>query len=615
MHLLKADSLISHRICLIICISHINLTRYIYRASYAIYGTPTPILQSLAAKAISQYSSAFDAFSSVASSKLSEGVSIASAQFTNAKIAIGAEPSPLHQQYLAEAQRRYYESIGIAHDQYSQFLVAASQAVYGTPTPTAQSFVSAVSESIFGTPAPAYESLLSAAQSRYRAAVSTASETLVAAVGQTMSDAGWLEAASMKYDSAIAAASSIYSAASESASIAVYGTPVPRLESLLSQAREEYSAAVAKASAQLATLTSSSQRPAQTFIDVVNKQCSDAVESASSVLAQAWTTASVAVYGAPKPTLEIWASAAIEWNDDIASQASENWASLVARASSSIYGTPPPFTDSVRSFVTQATDAANSQYSAVSALSGVIIGKEPDFIESIMSSLSSAYYTGSPDLASPASSYTSDIYASASSVEGSVFTPPPTLEAILDSASEQLNAAVAAASVQLYGTPRGPIEQATEAAADAYSTATSRISEAVYGAETGHAEAAQQTLLDVAASAQRAISSVLFGMPTETMEMVASDAADVCPSVSGVSAEKTVGMGEAVSSVTYGPEQVLESASSRVVAAVESARASISSMANAMNEQKEAKASEAGRSVASAASKASASPAIVMNEL
>jgi hypothetical protein len=443
-------------------------------------------------------------------------------------------------------------------------------------------------------------------------AMSVASETLAAAMGQTTSEVGWLEAASMKYDDAVAAASSIYSAASESASVAVYGTPVPALEKLLSQAREQYSAAVAKALAQLATSTSSSRRPAQTFIDAANKQYSNAVETASSALAQAWSTASVAVYGTPTPTLEVWASVAREWNDEIASRASENWASLVAKASSSIYSTPPRLTESVWHFATQATDVAgsyaasatdavNSQYSAISALiSDLLVDKEPHFTESVMSRLSSTYHTGTPDFASSASSYTSDIYASASSVMGSVFTPPPTLELILDSASEQFNAAVAAVSMQLYGTPKGPIEQSTEAAADAYST------------KIGYAEAAQQTILEVAASAQAAISSALFGTPTGTMEKMVSNSVGVRSSISGMAAEKISGTSEAIHKSEQG---ALESASSRVVVAVESARAAISSMVNAVNGQREAKASEASRIIASAASKARVSAASVKNEL
>lgn len=592
-----------------------------YRASYAIYGTPTPILQSLAAKATSQFSSAFDTFSAVASSELSKGLSLASAQYTSAKIAIGVEPSPVHQQYLAEAQRRYYEGIGIAHDQHSRFVAAISQAVYGTPTPAIQSFASAMSQSIFGTPAPAYETLLSVVQSRYNAAVSAASETLAAAMGHTTSEAGWLEAASRKYDDGVAAASSIYSAASESASIAVYGTQVPALEKLLSQAREQYSAAMAKASAQLASLTSSSRRPAQTFLDAANRQYFNAVETASSALAQAWSAASVEIYGTPTPTLEVWASVAKEWNDEVASRASENWALLVAKASSSIYDTPPPLTESVwhfaaratnaaGSYAASATEAANSQYSAISALiSDLVVGKEPDFTESVMSRLSSAYHTGAPGIASSASSY-------ASSVVNSIFTPPPTLEAILDSVSEQFNAAVAAASIQLYGIPKGPIEQVTEAAADAYGTAASRISVAVYGTETGYAEAAQQTLLEIAASAQSAISSALFGTPTATMEKMVSDAAGVYSSVSSMAAEGMSGVSEAVSGAIYGSEQgALESASSRVVAAVESARVAVSSMVNAVNEQREAKASEASRIIASAAKEASVSAGSLRDEL
>jgi hypothetical protein len=207
-----------------------------------------------------------------------------------------------------------------------------------------------------------------------------------------------------------------------------------------------------------------------------------------------------------------------------------------------------------------------------------------------MSRLSSAYNTGAPDLASSASSYASDIYASASSIVGSAFTPPPTLEAILDSASEQFNAAVATVSMQLYGTAKGPIEQATEVAADAYST------------KIGYAEAAQQTLLEVAASAQSAISSALFGTPTGTMEKMVRDAAGVHSSVSGMAAEKMSGVNDTI----YRSEQgASESVSSRVVVAVESARAAISSMVNVVNEQREARASEAGRIISSAASEAS----------
>ena len=59
----------------------------------------------------------FESVSSIASSRLSEGLSAASAQFS-------AKPTPA----LENARRQYYEAIGLAHERYSEFLGAASSA-------------------------------------------------------------------------------------------------------------------------------------------------------------------------------------------------------------------------------------------------------------------------------------------------------------------------------------------------------------------------------------------------------------------------------------------------------------------------------------------------------
>jgi len=64
--------------------------------------------------------------SSLASSRLQDALSTASAQYSSARTAVGAIPTSSHQQYLQEAQRRYYEAIGIAHEQYSEFVSAAT---------------------------------------------------------------------------------------------------------------------------------------------------------------------------------------------------------------------------------------------------------------------------------------------------------------------------------------------------------------------------------------------------------------------------------------------------------------------------------------------------------
>jgi len=405
-----------------------------YRASYAIHGTPTPVLQSLAAQATSGYSAAISSISDFASSRLSEGLSFASAQYTNAKIAVGATPEPWHQQYLSEAQRKYYEGIGLAHDQYSSYVSAASSVIYGTPTPSYELWASAVSESLFGTTPSVYESLVSVAQAQYAAAVGAASNVLVAATAT--STPGYLEQASSAYDAAISSASSYLAAASESASVFVYGTPQPTLQSLLSVAQSHFAGATSKAAAQLALLFSSSTPPAQAFIDEASSQYSAALATASSALNAAWSSASVAVYGPPTPTLQAWADAAGDFNADLYAAASANWASLIAAASRTVYGAPPPLTaaawssaaslhahawSSASSLHAHATAAAAARYASVSALvSELLVGREPDFAESVRARLADVLGHVRESVGEAAGSVASGVADAASSVSSGV---------------------------------------------------------------------------------------------------------------------------------------------------------------------------------------------------
>ena len=156
------------------------------------------------------------------------------------------------------------------------------------------------------------------------------------------------------------------------------------------------------------------------------------------------------------------------------------------------------------------TDGSSSQHLQL------VIGKEPDFTESVLSRFHSAYYTGVPDVVSQVNSLASgslevvsevvvDAYESASSVVSSIFTPPPAIETILSQASEQLNQAVESASVAVYGTPKGRVEEASESLASAYSSIQSKASEAIYGTQQ-----AQDQFVAVAASAQAAISEAIF---------------------------------------------------------------------------------------------------------
>ncbi|KAF2758883.1 hypothetical protein EJ05DRAFT_499316 [Pseudovirgaria hyperparasitica] len=561
-----------------------NYAAAVTAASYAIYGTPTPILSSLSSQAEASYSAALKAaqaeyekassaissqigkatktkpvheemllsaervysgsiaaasqkwqavlkavvptqaplesVSSLAASRLSEGLSIASAQYTSAKIAAGLQPTPATQHYLDEARKRYYEGIGMAHARYSEFLEEASSAVYGTPT-------------------PAYESVLSAAQSQYSAAIDVASSNL--------QSAGDAVDATSRFNEAYAAATAALFGASAKASEAIYGSPQGAVESFVSQISQK-------------------------------------ADSIASV-------ASSTVIGTQTP-----------WTESVASQASQNWESLVARASEQVYGQPTPFTQSLYNqageYGAQATEAAAAQYASIQALlSELVIGKEADFTESVYARFSSAYHTDVPGVISQASSYASVAYDSASSVVSSVFTPPPAVEAIIDQANDQLNAAVDALSVQIYGTEKNYLEKATDAAGSAYAAAQTQASEAIYGTEAAYVEKAQASFADVAASAQSAISIAIYGTPTGAVESATNAAGAAYESVQSVVNENIKQAGEVagdsyeaarakISSAIYGPEVgAIESAQNRVATAVESARARLDELAKAGGEQ------------------------------
>jgi hypothetical protein len=326
-----------------------------------------------------------------------------------------------------------------------------------------------------------------------------------------------LEAA---YSDSVAAARARLQDAVSAASTVVYGTPTPAYqsvwESLSSAAQSRLSDGLSAASAQYEEAKSyvaSLNAPTPTqqkLLDQIQEQYYAGVGMAHARYSDFINAASSAVMPTKTP-----------WTESAASAASENWEALITKASSQIYGAPTPYFITQRPFseameyAAQATDGVASQYSAIQSLiSEVVSGKEPDFIESVYNRFSS------------------------------VFTPPPTVEAILDSASSRVNEAVEAASIQFYGTT------------------------------TGYAEAAQSSITDAASSAQKAISEAIWGTQTGTYESATSAAAERYASATAV-----------ISKAIYGPEQgVVESAQSRLSAAVESARVKLADFAASAGE-------------------------------
>lgn len=387
--------------------------------------------------------------SSVASSRLNEGLSLASEQLAQVTHTAPATSSAGFQPFVLDAQRRYYEAVGLAHDHYTAFISTASEAVYGTPTPT---------------PAPwGLENLVEQASSQYDQASSLASASLAAVV---------------------ASASSMASSADDG-----------KAQSIMDDASSRYHAALS---------------------------------AASSSLSVASASASSAIYGTTPGPMESFSS-----------QASENWEALISKASEQIYGTPAPY-------LQQITESQMSRFQAVQdVVSELILGKEPSFTESVMSRLRIAYETPYPAAAvSSASSYLSEAYETASSAANAYVTGVPSVEDIIDNANDQMNAAVEAASIGIYGTPKGRYEQATDAAAEAISTASAQISGAVYGKESGYIDVAKEAIEDIQSKASAAVYGEEPGaMESATIRLAAAvesaqaHLADLASSASSVASE------------------------------------------------------------------------------
>lgn len=396
--------------------------------------------------------------SSVGSSRLSEGLSKASEQLAQVQATVPPKDTPGQNPIILDAQRRYYEAVGLAHDHYSAFVSTASEAVYASPAPTS-------------TPGT-FHGPIEDARSGYSQASSLASASLAAVVSSASSAVsptdsgkaqGIIDDASSRYNAAISAASASLSLASVSGSSAIYGTPTSEVEALVSKA-------------------------------------------------------------------------------------SENWEGLVSKASEQVYGTEAPYTQQVLEHITP-------KYQAVEELiSELLVDKEPDFTDKVIDRLHSIYETPYPtSVMSSAFSYASDAYESAA-------TNVPSVEDILGTANKQLDNALEAASVQIYGTPKGTVEQATSAAGSAYSSASNQVSGMVYGQEPGYLDVARGAIDEAYISAGSAISNAVYASPTPSSPVEAAY--------------------DSVTSAAKVQQEALESAISKLGIAVESAQAQLVDLAS-----------------------------------
>ncbi|PCH00352.1 Hypothetical protein PENO1_048370 [Penicillium occitanis (nom. inval.)] len=395
-------------------------------------------------------SSALESVSSVAALRLQEGLSAASAQFASLKATIAPTPTATRDPIFLDAQRRYYEAIGMAHDRYSAFVSSASDAIFEEPSPTP-------------TPPPLNpEALLENAISEYQYISGLASSSLAAVIFSASSAAengggsarGVIDDALSRYSDAMSAASESLSVASESASSAIYGTPTGTFESITSQASERWESIISQASEQIYGT------PTPYINQLYDAQVSryEALESFVSELVvgkEPSFTESVmsrfrSAYETPYPADAL--SSASSYANDAYSSAS----SFVAA-----HATPPPALDDI---VNAATDQLNS---AVDAASGYVYGTSQGTYEKATSAAAGAY--------SSASSQVSEaIYG----------TQPSYIEAARSQVDAAFSSAQTAISTAVYGTPTGHAEAARSAASDAYDSVTSAVKDNVAAAES-----------------------------------------------------------------------------------------------------------------------------------
>jgi hypothetical protein len=391
--------------------------------------------------------------SSVASSRLSEGLSLASQQLAQVRQVEPTSTSNGVQPFVLDAQRRYYEAVGLAHDHYTAFVSTASEAVYGTPTPT---------------PAPlVFQDIIDGAGSQYSQASSLASASLAAVVASASSiissaddgkAQGIIDDASSRYHAALSAASSSLSIASASASSALYGTTPGALESLSSQASENWEGLVSKASEQIYGTPAPYFQQVVPQFDAVKDVISEllvgkqpsftesvlsklrvayetpypaaAVSSVSSYVGEVYESASsvAEAYATNVPSVEDVVEQANEQLSDAVEAAANAYSTASSHVSEAVYGKESGYVD-------VAKDAIEDIQSKASA---AIYGEEPGVVESATSRIAEAVQHAQSQVAGIASSASSAASDAAETVVSHIEDTTSSIKAAASSSKDEL---------------------------------------------------------------------------------------------------------------------------------------------------------------------------------
>ncbi|KAI5779818.1 hypothetical protein EDC01DRAFT_297775 [Geopyxis carbonaria] len=378
-----------------------------------------------------------------------------------------------------------------------------------------ESAVSAASSILYGTPTPAAEQMVSIATDKYSAAIAAASTILYGR--PTPTHQLLLSKAEAAYASVTSAAEDKYRSAKRLAVTKVNDEDKPIKESMYSAAKEQYNSAISAADA---SYTSFVEAAGMAYMSL-----DEAVASADMMWNDALEAASTKVYGTPQPASESLASVASEKYSSAKAEAQKVYDSWYASASSGIYGTSTPIFQSATEIV------AEKFSSGVSSAS------------SVASEASSSASSIASEAGSSASSFVSDASSVASSVAVSA----------TSAAAEGVGEAASAASEFLFGAPAptglsvsaaAVADDAAEAIQQRYEDLQNLVNELVHGKEPSFTE-----------SVMSRYNSAVYGEPTPAWQSAASAAQTAVSSIVDEASAQISSYYAQASAAVYGPEK------------------------------------------------------------
>lgn len=426
-------------------------------ASSILYGSPTPVTEEWASIATDKYFAAVAAASSI----------------------LYDTPTPTHEVLMEQARVAYTRATEHAWNTLQQAKKMAATKVATTEKPILESMYSVASEkysSAISAADSSYSSILSAgaeAKKNYDDAVSSAKASRSSADAAASTEAhraNIMGSAQEKYEQAKADARKAYESWFYAASVQIYGTPTPVVESYLSEA------------------SSSAASAASVF--------GESISSVAGRAERVRSAASEKVYGTPAP-----------------SGVSASAASLVSEAA-----------ESIASATDNAQELAATRYAELQSLINELMhGKEPTFSESVMNRFSSAFYGSPTPLLSQASSF-------AASATAAVASMPPAIDSMVSDAVSRVKAAAAEASVAIYGKEPTQVEKYQQRLRQLGKDAVDNVSAAIYGTDKGSFERATETAASIASQASENAASVVSAA-SENIASAASQASLAASSV------------------------------------------------------------------------------------